>query len=141
VGALKEKDREKLASLFEKIEKKVTIILFTQEMECMHCEMTRILLEEISGLSDKLSLEIHDFVAEADLAGKYGIDKIPAIILSSDRDSGIRFYGVPGGYEFKVLTDDILDVGKRELDISADVMARLARIDQPVHIEVLISPT
>jgi len=140
MGMLKEKDREKLINLFKGIKEDVKIAMFTQEMECLHCEMTRMMIEEVSGLSDKLSLEVHDFVAEADLAKKYGVDKIPAIVLSGDRDYGIRFYGVPAGYEFNVLIEDIMDVGKRDSGLDKSVMAELAKVDQPVHMQVLISP-
>ena len=141
MGVLKEKDREKLTQVFKEIEKDVKIVMFTQEMECPHCEMTRMMLEEISGLSDRLSLEVHDFVAEADLAKKYGVDKIPAIMLVGDRDYGIRFYGVPAGYEFAALVEDIKDVGGRDPGLSKEVMAELAKVDKPVHMQVLISPT
>jgi alkyl hydroperoxide reductase subunit AhpF len=141
MGILKEKDRGKLINVFKDIEKDVKIVMFTQEMECPHCEMTRAMLEEISGLSDKLSLEVHDFVAEADLAKKHGVDKIPATVLLGDKDYGIRFYGVPAGYEFNVLIEDIIDVGKRNPALSKEVMAELAKIDSPVHMQVLTSPT
>jgi glutaredoxin-like protein len=141
MGVLKDKDREKLIQVFKDVEKEVKIVMFTQEMECPHCEMTRTMLQEISGLSDRLSLEVHDFVAEADLAKKYGVDRIPAIVLFGDKDYGIRFYGVPAGYEFNVLIEDIMDVGKRDPGLSKEVMAELAKVDQPVHMQVLISPT
>ncbi len=141
MGMLKEKDRKKLIEIFEKIEKDVKIVIFTQEMECPHCEMTREMLEEVSALSGKLSLEVNDFVAEADLAKKYGVDKIPATVLLGDMDYGIRFYGVPAGYEFNVLIEDIMDVGKRNPGLSKEVMTELAKVDQPVHMQVLISPT
>ena len=138
---LKEKDREKLTNVFKDIEKDVKIVMFTQELECPHCEMTRMMLEEVSGLSGRLSLEVHDFVAEADMAKKYGVDKIPATVLLGDRDYGIRFYGVPAGYEFSVLIEDIADMGKRNPGLSKEVMTELAKVDQPVHMQVLISPT
>ena len=141
MGALKEKDKEKVANILKGIEKDVKIVMFTQEMECPRCEMTRLMLEEVSGLSDKLSLEVHDFVADADLAKKYGVDKIPATTLFGDKDYGIRFYGVPAGYEFNVLIEDILDAGKRNPGLSKEVMTELAKVDQPVHMQVLISPT
>ncbi len=138
---IKEKDREKLINVFNKLENDVKIIMFTQEIECPHCEMTRKMLEEISGLSDKLFLEVHDFVAEADLAKKYGIDKIPAIAIAGDKDYGIRFYGFPAGYEFTALIEDIVDVGKRNSGLSTEAITELAKVDQPVHIQVIISPT
>lgn len=141
MGILKEKDREKLINIFKDIEKDVKIVMFTQEMECPHCEMTRAILEEVSGLSDKLTFEVHDFVAEADLAKKYAVDKIPATALLGDKDYGIRFYGAPGGYEFNVLVEDIVDVGKRNPGLSEEVMTELAKVDSPVHMQVLVSPT
>jgi len=141
MGALKEKDKEKVANIFKGIEKDVKIVMFTQEMECQHCEMTRTMLEEVSGLSDKVIFEVHDFVAEADLAKKYRVDKIPATVLLGDKDYGIHFYGVPAGYEFNVLIEDIMDVGKRDPGLSKEVMAELDKIDKPVHMQVLISPT
>jgi len=110
-------------------------------MECQHCEMTRTMLEEVSGLSDKVIFEVHDFVAEADLAKKYRVDKIPATVLLGDKDYGIHFYGVPAGYEFNVLIEDIMDVGKRDPGLSKELMAELAKVDKPVHMQVLISPT
>ena len=141
MGILKDKDKKKVANIFRDIGKDVKIVMFTQEMECPHCEMTRTMLEEVSALSDKISLEVNDFVADADLAKKYGVDKIPATVLLGDKDYGIRFYGVPAGYEFNVLVEDIVDVGKRDPELSKEVMAELAKIDRPVHLQVLISPT
>jgi glutaredoxin-like protein len=141
MGILKDKDKKKVANIFKDIGKDVKIVMFTQEMECPHCEMTRTMLEEVSGLSDKISLEVNDFVADADLAKKYGVDKIPATVLLGDKDYGIRFYGVPAGYEFNVLVEDIVDVGKRDPELSKEVMAELAKIERPVHLQVLISPT
>lgn len=141
MGVLKEKDKNKVKELFKDIDHDVTIVMFTQEIECLHCEMTRTMLEEVSGLSEKLSLEVHDFVAEKDLAEKYGVDKIPATVLVGEKDYGIRFFGVPAGYEFTVLIEEIREVGKRDPRLTDKVMSELAKVDQPVHLQVLISPT
>lgn len=115
--------------------------MFTQEFECDYCKITRELLEEVSGLSEKIFFEVHDFVKEADLAKNYGLNKIPATILLGDRDYGIRFYGVPAGYEFTSFVEDIIDVSRRDAGLSKEVLTELSRIDQPVHIQVMISPT
>jgi glutaredoxin-like protein len=141
MGLIKDKDREKLIDVMKIIEEDVKIVMFTQEMECQSCQMTRTLLEEVSGLSDKISLEVRDFETDADLAKKYGVDKIPATLLIGDQDYGIRFYGVPAGYEFNVLIQDILDVGKRTPRLDEKVIEELAKIKEPVHIQVFTSPT
>jgi glutaredoxin-like protein len=141
LGMVKDKDRAKMTDVFDKMENDVKIVMFTQETECPQCEFTRKMLEEISGLSDKLILDVHDFVADADLAKKYGIDKIPAIALVGDKDYGIRFYGFPAGYEFTALIEDIVDVGKRNPGLSEKALTELGKVDRPVHIQVMISPT
>ena len=116
MGMLKEEDRKKLIDLFKAIKNEVKIIFFTQEMECMYCSATHDVLEEISSISDKVALEAHDFVADAELAKKYGVDKIPATILIGEKDYGIHFYGVPGGYEFNVLIQNILNIERETLN-------------------------
>lgn len=141
MGILKEEDKKKLTEIFTRIENEVTILYFTQEMECQLCQMTRNLLEEVAALSGKILLKVYDFVADAELAKKHGVDKIPATLLLGDKDYGIRFYGIPAGYEFNTLIEDILDVGKRDHGLSTEVVAELAKIDRPVHMQVFISPT
>ncbi len=138
---IQEKDRKQIITVFKALQNDVKIITFTQEFECEFCRMTRELLEEVKGLSEKISLEIYDFVKDADIVKKYNIDKIPATVILGERDYGIRFYGVPAGYEFTSLIEDIIDVSRRELNLPKDILIELARVDQPVHIQVLISPT
>ncbi|MFZ5906054.1 MAG: protein disulfide oxidoreductase [Nitrospirota bacterium] len=140
MGTIADKDREQLVTFFQSLANPVKIILFTQEFECQFCKMARELLEEVSGISGKISLEIYDFVRDKDRTDQYGIDKIPATVILGDRDYGIRFFGVPGGYEFTALVQDILAVGNRDPGLPQDVMHDLAKVYKPVHIQVMISP-
>src|SRR3989304_3903940 len=99
----------------------VKMVFFTQgqsplmvpSKECEFCEDTLLLLEEVTALSDKISMETHDFVAEAELAKTYRVDKIPAtIIVGNQNHHGGRFFGVPSGYEFASLIEDIIAVSQ-----------------------------
>lgn len=138
---IQEKDRKQISTLFSALQNEVKIITFTQEFECEFCRMNRELFEELKGLSEKITVEVYDFVKDADIVKKYNIDKIPATVLFGERDYGIRFYGVPAGYEFTSLIEDIIDVGRREPNLPKDILIELAKIDQHVHIQVLVSPT
>jgi hypothetical protein len=88
----------------------VKLVMFTQAAEALECELcaeTRMLIEEIAALapSGKLSVEVHDLIADDAAVGEYQVDKIPAIAVVGAKDYGIRFYGIPSGYEFSSLMD------------------------------------
>ena len=120
---LKEKDRQKIKEQLKDLTGEVNMVMFTQELECQYCTQTRGLLEELAGLSDRLSLTVFDLVGDAEEAKKYGIDKIPAIVLMTDRDVGIRYYGVPAGYELNALVETIQDLSRNETDLEPAALA------------------
>lgn len=125
----------------EKLEKPVKIVMFTQEVECQYCAQTRQLLSEIVALSDKISLEVYDFVADAEKAKAYGIDKVPAIAIIGEKDYGVRFYGLPYGYELQTLLEGIIAVSRAKTDLPDEIKTRLREIKAPVHIQVFVTLT
>ena len=141
MGIIKEKDQAQVKALLAGLAGDVQLVMFTQEVECQFCQLTRELVEELAALSDRLTAEVHDFVAEAELAASLGIDKIPAIAVVGAKDYGIRFYGIPAGYEFTSLVEAILDVGRGAPELPDAVLADVAKIDAPVHLQAMITPT
>ena len=101
MSLIAEEHKEHIKSqLAENLINPVRLIMFTQELECQYCIQTKQLVYELAALNDKIQAEVHDFVADAELAKQYGVDKVPAIVLLGAKDYGIRFYGLPYGYEF-----------------------------------------
>ncbi|HPM76605.1 MAG TPA: thioredoxin family protein [bacterium] len=141
MGLLKEKDAKQLRDAFAQLPHEVKLLFFTQEFECQHCQITRELVTELAGLSDKITLETYNFVTDKQVVERYNIDKIPAIVVLGERDYGIRLYGVPAGYEFATLVEDIIDVGRRDPGLPAEIVAALQKIDKPVRLQVMVSPT
>jgi glutaredoxin-like protein len=141
MSLIQERERKQLDGILKSMTNEVTMATFTQEFECNYCKMTRELLGELAALSDRLKLQIYDFVKESEAAKKYNIDKIPATLILGDRDYGIRFYGVPAGYEFTTLVEDIIAVSSNDPGIPEGIGAELSKIDKPVHIQVMVSPT
>jgi len=141
MGILKDKDRQTIQGWFQKLRDPVRLVMFTQQNECEYCQETRDLLEEIAALSDKISVEVHDFVADEALAKQYGVDKIPATVLVGAQDYGIRFYGFPGGYEFTALVEDIIDVSTGEHGLSEATVQQLGQLTMPIHLQVFVTPT
>ncbi|MBC7235372.1 MAG: thioredoxin family protein [Chloroflexi bacterium] len=139
---LGEKDRRFLqAHLAKAMEKPVKLLFFTQTIACQFCRETEELLREVSSLSDKIGLEVYNLITDAEMAERYGVDKIPATVVMSDQDYGVRFYGIPSGYEFTSLIEDIVDVSRGAPELSAETRQALARIQQDVHLQVFVTPT
>jgi len=137
---IQEEDRKYLEEQFSKLEKDVTLRLFTRREACSTCQVEQELMEELAGISDRLSLSVHDLDAEPELGQKYQVDKVPALIVEGERDYGIRFYGIPSGYEFASLIEDILDVGRGTVDLPEQVRQGLGEIDRDIHIQVFVTP-
>ncbi len=141
MAILKDNDREQLTKIFEQLTNSVKLVLFTQDVECDYCQITHEMVDEVCALSPKLTLEVKDFMKDEAEAEKMGIDKIPAIAIIGDKDYGTRLYGVPSGYEFSTLVETILDVSLRRHGLPDTVLAELAKVDKPVRMQVLITPT
>jgi len=134
---VREQVREQLADLTGP----VRMLMFTQEFECQYCAETRQLVEEVASLSDQVEAQIYDFVDDEDVAEEYGVDKIPAVAVMGEEDYGIRFYGIPSGYEFTSLLQAIQTVAGGEPELSEETQAYLSDLDEPVHLQVFVTPT
>ena len=144
---ISQKDAEYLRNEFEtNLVNPVKLVMFTQTFECQFCAETRQIVEEIANLSDKISAEILNFVTDKATADLYGIDKIPAIAVlgvedGEDRDYGIRFFGIPSGYEFTSVIEDIIDVSKGDSGLQPQSREAISAITEPVHFQVFVTPT
>lgn len=130
-----------IRELLSKMQKKVHLAYFTQEFECPSCRDAHDFVEEFSSLSDNVTLEELDLVKDSDRAKEYGIEKIPSIVVLDEdkKDYGIRFFGLPGGYEINSFLQAIIEMSGARDDIEEDIRARIKAIDKPVHIQVFVT--
>jgi len=134
--------RQELAGLTGR----VRILNFTQNFECQYCLETRQIAEEVAALSDKVEVEVYNFVTDQDQVQAYDIDKIPALVILGEsdgqfKDYGIRFYGIPSGYEFTSFLDALKSVSQGEVDLMPQTRQFLSQLTVPLHIQVFVTPT
>ena len=141
MALLNDQIRADVRSALAEVENPVTLKVFTQTIECQYCKETRELVQEVAALSDKLSIEVYDFVADEKVAQSYGIDKVPAVAIVGHKDYGIRLYGIPSGYEFSTLIEDIKLVSRGDSGLSKETREMVAKLTKPVRIQVFITPT
>ncbi len=137
------KEQQHIREIFaKKLKHDVRLVVFTQDFECSYCKENRELMEELASLADgKIHVEVYDFVEHEAKAKEYAIDKIPALALIGEKDYGIRFFGIPTGYEFGALLDDIIDVSNRRTRLADTTREVLKRVDKSINIKVFVTPT
>jgi len=138
---LSDQEKDAIKKKFTGLVNDVELAIFTQELECQFCKETRDLTLELAAISPRIKTKVYDFVKDGDEGTKYNIKKIPAIAIIGKKDYGIRYYGVPAGYEFATFVDDIIDVSKGTTSLSENIKKKLADIKKPVHLQVFVSPT
>ena len=136
-----------IREVFQQLKNPVQVLLFVSQKNCAYCSETRQLLEEVTPLSDLLSLSIHDLEAEPDLAKLYKVDgKAPAIVIAAKEgeqitDYGIRYLGIPSGHEFTTLIQDLILVSGRDSGLSPQLREYVKGLTKPLHLQVFVTPT
>ena len=150
MAIISENDKKDLKRRLKKeLKSDVTIRLFTQKAsvltipgrpDCPYCAQTQQLMEEVVGLSPKLKLEVFDFYGQPEEAKAHGVEHIPAIVLGANGNSNVKYYGIPSGYEFATVLDGIINISKGVSYLSVDTRKALRKVNQPVHIQVFVTP-
>ena len=120
---------------------KVKLVVFTQEFECAHCRENTSIAQEVASLSDKLDIEVYNFALDKEAVERYGVNKIPAVVVEGEKDYGVRFYGVPAGYEFTTLLEAIKSVSAGESGLAPKTKEALAGLKDPLHLQVFVTLT
>lgn len=121
----------------------VQLVFVKRDTMCPYCRETRDLLMEFAEISDKIRVDVYDADKDTGEINELGIERVPAIALldHSLKDTGIRFYGMPGGYEIHSLLGAVLVVSKRQTGLPEDLVRQIRRVDTPLHIQTYVTPT
>ncbi|MGC8571775.1 MAG: protein disulfide oxidoreductase [Candidatus Micrarchaeia archaeon] len=141
---IKNEDKIEIKKLLDsRLTNNVNIIIFTSKdkSKCMYCSETVALLKELSQLSPKLKVTEYDIVENSKEAKFMGIDKVPAIVLGGKVIYNLYYFGIPTGYEFASLLEDIIDVSTGETKLSEATKKALKKFDKPIDIKVFVTPT
>jgi glutaredoxin-like protein len=131
---------------FAEMQEPVQVLYFGSKEKCEYCNETRQLLEEVTALNDKLELGIYDIQEHREVADRFNVTNAPGIIIAAKDGAevsnlGIQFSGIPSGHEFSTLINDILTVSKRDSGLSEKTRTFLKNLDQPLLLQVFVTPT
>jgi len=141
MGLIGDEAAQEIRERLNEMSNPVRLIHFTQELNLEYGREAKQLVEELAGLSDKLSVEVLNFQLDKERVAEYGIDKVPATVIRNGEDHGIRFFGIPAGYEFATILDIILALSKGDSGLKPESREKLAAVTAPLHLEVFVTPT
>lgn len=138
--------RKQVSEAFEQLQEPVQILFFGSKEQCEYCDDTRKLVEEVAGLSDKLSVQAFDVDVDATVAENYNVSLTPGLVIAAEEedgpiDYGVRYAGIPSGHEFSSLIQDLLLVSGRDSGLNEQTRDFLANLKEPVYLQVFVTPT
>jgi len=119
----------------------VTLVYYTPDVPSSATAAERALLEAMARASDRIRLQVLAERWDAEREARAGIARTPAIAVLGARDTGIRYYGTPDGYELETFVTIVRAVSEGRSGLGDAARARLAALREPVHLEVLVAPT
>src|SRR5213594_4566347 len=136
------RDEAAVRKEFERIAGPVKLVVFSQELMAPElCQQNEQLVREVAELSDQITVEVLNLAIDRERAEAYRVDQVPAIVVEGSRDWGIRFYGIPLGYEFSNLVDSIIVASTGEPALAEETLASLRALASDVEIKVFSTPT
>jgi alkyl hydroperoxide reductase subunit AhpF len=138
---LQARDEAAVKKEFERIGGPVKLTVFASELGGDNNTQAVALIREVAALSDQLSVTVLNPHIDREQAAAYGVTESPVVVVEGARDYGIRFLGIPAGYEFSNLIDSIIAVSTGEAGLSDETKAALAGLTEDVTIKVFATPT
>ena len=139
---LQSRDEEAVRKEFQRIGGPVKLVVFSQELVAGElCRQNEQLMKEVAELSEHVTVEVLNPAIDRERAEAYGVSDVPVTVVEGARDHGIRFLGIPSGYEFSNLIDSIIAVSRGEVALTEATRASLATLPGDVEIKVFSTPT
>lgn len=147
-----EQDRETLRARFDAdLTGPVRIVVFSEprfglyvpgRRDCLSCSETEELMKEVGDLSDDVTLEIHNVREEPDLAAEWNVSFTPTIAVCREEDSGVRFLGLPGGFEFASFVDTVISASAGDASgLQPASVELLGQLDSDLDLKIFVTPT
>lgn len=140
MAILDEGTREEVRRRLAGLEGPVTLVVFKSGQETSASHTLEDLGLELAQLTDKLVLKVFDLRTDTREAREHGVDRAPALVVEGRGGVRTRYFGLPGGYEFSALLENLQDAAAGHAELSAAARRKLEGLRGPAHIKVFVSP-
>jgi hypothetical protein len=166
VAIFRPEDEERVRELFAELERPVELLVAhgpeetplpgaAQEID--FGAQTERVVRGLAELSESVSVRVEEEPPSAAAGGavqRPGVgglaaeassprfERYPAVSVQPEgRDVGVRYYGLPWGYELGSLIGAVLEAGRTESSLRPESLERLAALETELAIDVFVTPT
>jgi alkyl hydroperoxide reductase subunit AhpF len=141
VSMLNDKDKAYVAKTLGGMKEDVRLVLFSRDGgDCKYCGEVEGMLGDIASAAPRVKVEVLSLKSDAARAKALDIDRVPAIaFLVGGTDPGLRYFGLPSGYEFIPFIETIRSVGNAAPELSRETIAALGKLQKPVQLSVFVT--
>jgi alkyl hydroperoxide reductase subunit F len=142
VALLRPEEETKVREWFAELERPVELLVAVGPEETPQAgardldfgdEMVR-LCDALAQLGERVTARVEQ---EPD-----GFPRFPAVSIRPEgRDAGVRYDGLPWGYELGSLIGAIVEAGRSEPTLRPDSLTALAELDRDLALDVFVTPT
>jgi alkyl hydroperoxide reductase subunit AhpF len=143
VAIFRPEDEDRVRELFAQLERPVELLvahgpgetpLPGAAREIDFGAQTDRVVRGLAELSDAVSVRVEEQPP--------GFDRYPAVSVQPEgRDVGVRYYGLPWGYELGSLIGAVVEAGRVESSLRPESLERLGALDHELAIDVFVTPT
>jgi thioredoxin reductase (NADPH) len=128
-----------LRQTFEKLPNEIPLYLFADAGQGdVFVDACRQIIRAFRELTPKITIK--EFPLNHELARKWSVESSPTLLIDPDRYH-IRWVGAPMGEEGRSFLEAMIMIGMGRSDVSDQSLPVLARITEPRHIKIFVSPT
>jgi alkyl hydroperoxide reductase subunit F len=96
-------------------------------------EMVRV-CEGLAALGERVTCRVEE--------EPEGFPRFPSVSIRPDgRDAGVRYDGLPWGYELGSLVGGVVEAGREESTLRPDSLAALEELERDLSVDVFVTPT
>jgi len=140
VQMLSDKDKAYVRKTLAGMQDGVRLVLFSRDGgDCTYCADAEGLLADIAAAEPRVAVETLSLRKDAARAKELGIDKVPGIAILGKKDYGLRYFGLPSGYEFIPFVETIRSVGNDDPELAPETVAALGKLEKPTHLAVFVT--
>ena len=138
---LNEDVRKQLTEILTEMKDPVYVKVYVDSLKCDTCTETHQLIQEMSGLNEKINYELVETDGDKSIGAEYGIKMYPSIVVldKDQEDKGVRFVGIPAGHEINSLLAALIDMSGKPLDLDEKTIEAIKAIDTETNIKVFVT--